>query len=218
MNFLEAHKTVHEYIDVFANGNFRADAISLKSITFYCENWQDKLIEASQIFVSHCILWNTRPLEAIDQYFALLRFNNSFIPDDEYQNTQKLWAIIEKDCNSKIYGKIFKNKVANAKKEYGEFSELHKYKPYRRDDVVNVYNHMTDYKNSIYLPEFRKKETPFSELVFQYCLETYKSAGINYSNHDDVYFYSFDQMRKWMINVEMKHYFAAFEQYLMHNQ
>lgn len=82
------------------------------------------------------------------------------------------------------------------------------------DDVIDVYNHMLDYKNNVFLKQ--DKDTIF-QAVADYCFEAYECAGVPYKEGYDIYFFTFKQMQKFAQMEQLKHYYVGYEEYISQN-
>ena len=223
MNFLDAHKMVHDFGGIVGK-YYTAAGIPISKIPFRQSTWKDDLVLAFQLFFAHSILWCTRTNKQLEQYYIVFHNINDAKDDKLINDVNDALKLIGKEKS--LYGKMNKKKISEAKEYLSKtFSNqaVGYLNAYRIDDYESFCNHMIDYKNNCFVPAYQKScsanwNVPLSELVFQYCCEAYESAKAEYKNGYDVYFYSFDQMREWVTDKEMKHYFSGYEEYLMHNQ
>ncbi len=58
MNFLDAHKIVHDYTNVVAALKTKPDEIAMRASLL--KNTKDEIIDAFKLFYAHMFLFNTR--------------------------------------------------------------------------------------------------------------------------------------------------------------
>lgn len=108
MNFLDAHKIVHEYDGALGKGH-KNGFFATSSLPFEFD--KDRIINAHKIFFAHMILYQTRTPEQFNIHMACLHNIEMFEPNEEIVKLEQLKKLADK----KRF--IFKNnKVEIAKK------------------------------------------------------------------------------------------------------
>lgn len=211
MNLLEAHKIVQEYVDVFAKARNMMWGISAKYIPSYSEHWKSDLVTSYKLFLAHGLLWQTLDNDSVTQYLSLLKRANSVLPEKEAAKARQAYLVFEKGMGSKVYRTLHKEKYEIAKDAFLHYSS--EQMQLFQTDVPEAFNHMLHFRNEILWPRLNQG-MPTGEAVRFYCKEAYKTAGEPYSDNDYAYFFSFDQMRKWLNNSELKQFYKPYEEYL----
>lgn len=209
MNLLDAHKIVHQYAYVFATGkNQQYFLIPASILPYYCENWKDITINASKLFLAYTILWSTRAQEQFQALNNLLLRLNDFVSDEEAMKANKAWFTIERSSRNKLYKLMHKKQIDEAG------LMLQRKELYFHSGVDDVFNHMLMYKNNVFLPQYNERRD-FDDLVYQYCIETYRVANIEFRQNYEAYFYSFEIMRKRLDNPSQNKLYARYKDYLI---
>ena len=211
MNLLDAHRIVQEYVDVFAKKRNQPWGISAKYIPSYSEHWKSDLVTSYKLFFAHGLLWQTQNGKTLTQYLNLLKMANTVVDDREAVQAERAYRIMDKGLNSKVYRSLHKEKYEVASAAF--MSLTVKQMKIFQTDVPEAFNHMLHFRNEVLLPIFGRGSHTGDAVVF-YCKEAYKTAGIQYSENDYLYFYSFDQMRKWINDPELSKYYKPYEKYL----
>ena len=175
MNYLEAHKIVHEYAgavghktDEMALGFYLDDLLSIS---------KEDVLKAYIIFLGHMFFWNTRSQEEYEAYIQNLRCLDLFIPSEEYSK------IIENSKTLKYNGKLFKwknNSIAKKKEEntilrYLECVQADKY----MDKIDNFSNIALERVKEIKIILRNNKNSPDYSHIFD--LEITKYVEFEYS-------------------------------------
>lgn len=228
MNFLDAHRIVHDYSKPFASGSQRPNAmlrIPLSSLPVTVRGvekrdvWKDTVIQAHQIFFSHMVLWTTRTPDQMEQYLFLLSQINSFVDDEVVAEIEENFRLIQKEKS--LYGRLHKDKVQRAKKAFFDIEPMPG--SYRYDDVVNVINEMQTYKTSEFLPRYEQSkgsgwDVSFDSLLADYCRTAYQVSHIPFKDEYVDYFWSFDILRRFVDDAKYAHLFRGYERYIRENQ
>lgn len=211
MNLLEAHRIVQEYVDVFAKKRNQPWGISVEYIPSYSEHWKSDLVTSYKLFLAHGLLWQTVTNDSVTQYLNLLKLANTVVPAKEAQMAKQAYQVFEKGKNSKVYRMLHKEKYEIASAAF--VRQIAKQMQMFQTDVPEAFNHMLNFRNEVLWPKLDQGMRT-GEAVLFYCKEAYKTAGEPYSENDYLYFYSFDQMRKWLNNSELKQFYKPYEEYL----
>lgn len=211
MNLLEAHKIVQEYVDVFAKGRNKMWGISAEYIPSYSDHWKSDLVTSYKLFLAHGLLWQTLNDDSVTQYLNLLLLANAVVPANEAEKARQAYEVYEKGKNSKTYRVFHKEKYELALDAFLRH-KAQQMQPFQTD-VPEAFNHMLHFRNEILWPKL-DQGMPTGEAVRFYCKEAYKTAGEPYSDNDYAYFFSFDQMRKWLNNLELKQFYKPYEEHL----
>ncbi|MBR0599020.1 hypothetical protein [Sinanaerobacter chloroacetimidivorans] len=199
MNFIDAHKIVHNYAGAMAKG---ADdnALLFRPLSYIPFQNKDKVIDAHKIFYSHMIFYNTRTQEQYEQYNNILKFLKFFVPDDIYKSVIKL---------------VKKNKMKEASTFMSDYID----KPsYRLEEVEDYFSTMIDIKNQS-LELYDKNEIKTMEdLIYNYCIRAYQHANIEYKEEYFYYFFKFDVMKDYVDDVNYIKYYHKYRDYILNNQ
>ncbi|MGI6731451.1 MAG: hypothetical protein ACOX5F_06130 [Anaerovoracaceae bacterium] len=199
MNFLDAHKIVHDYSGAVGRGADK-DALMFRPIS-YLPTDKDKIIDAFKIFFAHMILFNTRTQEQYEQYYTCLSILKWFVKDEYYE------TVIEFVSNGG-------DQLTEAM-EY--FSDIMEEPSYRLEEVEDYFDKMIDDREEL-LQYYKDGDVTSQNLVYNYCLDAYKFANIDWNDGYEYYFMSFDVLRKMIDNEKYKSHFKMYCDYILNNQ
>lgn len=217
MNFLDAHKMVHDISGAFAKDVVHKDDFfrPLSLIPFDFD--KDKIVTAFQIYFAHMVLYQTRTPEQYEQYQVMYMNLNMFLPDEEVIRIRKdtQWALRK----GIFYNTFFKDKIAKAKDAYGDDISLwtdsgH----YRMDDISNHTAKMQEYRREIVVPMTKNKEIDMDYIIELYVQKAYELAEVEYIDDYFYFFHPFDLMRKHLNVPNFRGYYVGYEDYIRTNQ
>ena len=213
MNYIEAHQIVHEYFNIVSSKKNEPYGIPYSALPFSSAHWQDDLIGAYKLYCAHAILWQDLSTDEYQSAEALLFMDNQFVSDRDAECLGNYWEEIERSKRSKLYTKMHSKRIKIAT---DAFIALKKpLEPYNRNDEVSDFcNHMTIYRRENAYPEYHNKHESIEDVVFNYCIETYKVANLNYEYGNDICFYTFKQMRTWISEAHYVEILSKYKPYL----
>jgi hypothetical protein len=224
MNFLNAHKIVHDYAGSVGMG---ADKNAIGRPISYLKNTKDEIVNAYKIFYAHMIFFHTRTQDEYDQYQTVYRFINDFIDMDKYNETIECNKIVN---NKSIFGKFQnKEKVNNAREKLNGFMQEYADKllhPYRIEEIDDIFPKLQNKSQELhnYIKEEMEKngEDSASKIYYscceEYCKFAYNLVGIELSETDLPFFMSFDTMRKFLEDKDLSTYYVGYENYVKNNR
>lgn len=225
MNYLDAWIIVNEYINFFAQGrNKWSHVCSWEMLSFAKglaeKEWKAKLINASCIYWSHVIFWETREPKQLDTYTGLLRgYGREFVSTQRAKVINDAWDIIKKSTKSKIYKFFNKKKIDLAGHLYAaQYPDVAE-KFDENETWANTINHMRRYKYQ--LEERFGVDTTDAyngDMVRDYCSEIYRVMNIPEPENAWVYFWSFDDMRRNLEDLSLRPYYIKYAQILQNYQ
>jgi len=199
MNFLDAHKIVHDYAGAMGKGADN-DALLFRPLSYIPHQDKDKVIDAYKIFYAHMIFYNTRTQEQYEQYDMILDQLKFFIPDD-------------------IYNSVINLTKRNEMKQASNFLSEYIDRPaYRKEEVEEYFNTMIDIKNQTF-EKYRNNEiTRTEDVIYNYCIRAYKHANMEFEEDYFYYFLSFDAMRDYLSRNIYKEYYERYKDYIADKQ
>jgi len=221
MNFLDAHRIVHEFSEAVGKGVESADDWGFRPISYIpFEFDKDKIFKAFQIFFAHMILYKTRSQGEYEKYKTVFMAIKDFIPDEDLFNIRLASEIASKKgfINKLIYGEkindankimetMLSNRVENLKPECSEFDDLMKYvamvEYYYTSKIGDINNYSED---------------DLDNVIEEYIIRVYKLANIEYKDDYFNFFQPFSVMRNVITFPEYKVYFEGYEDYINSNQ
>lgn len=224
MNFIDAHKMVHDFAGVVGNGCEDEDDyfLSIESIPFPFD--KDRIVSAFQIFIYHMIFFQTRTKEQYEQYYVLYQANiGRFLPRSEILKVRQYSKIIGN--KNPIYKVFNKQKIKMAGELYGNFMEQNAIglNPYRIDNIFSTnLGEMQEYRK-----ELAKKISTASDEVINdiydhaielYAKRTYEKANIEWKDDHFYYFQKFDVMRNALNKGLYEDYYLKYKDYIFSNQ
>lgn len=178
MNFIEAHKIVSEYIDLFADGKVSAYGFPASDLSFYGLNWEDLLFDAAKIWASHAIIYDERTDNEMQRFASLLISYGLGLTREEYEYNQAQYRLFEI-----TNGKEGTLPIVDA------FSDCDKYADYK-EFISSTY----EYKQRLIDNGINLKAIPY-EVLRDLCVYVYSHTGIVLLGEDIAFFSSFEHMR-----------------------
>lgn len=139
MNFLEAHKIVHDFACVVGKGCEYKDDFFIGTDKLPFEFDKDKIVSAFQIFIYHMIFFGTRSEEEYQAYYVLYQANICrFLPHSGILKARQYNKILRN--KNPIYKALNKEKISMAGELYSQFmnQNLYEVEPYRIDDIFST--------------------------------------------------------------------------------
>ena len=212
MNFIDAHITMHNFIDVVTD-YLNPDAYLFLPKSKIKESIPD-IYDSFLIFIGHSLLFGTRTIEDLKRCMSLTRYIDYIVDDNIYET-----AIID---NKLIYSQnklssIFQKKnIDEAKKRQSVFTKI------TIDIMDNRQKKLEAFDKSVYLIEERKIEIAkklkdsFSHRdMIEYIDYIYSFTNVNINKEEDYfYFTTFDVMRKDIHNGSK--FYEHYKDYIMH--
>jgi hypothetical protein len=222
MNFLEAHKIVHQFADVVAEGTEDKDDFFMATDRLPFPYDKDRIVLAFQIFVSHTIFFQTRTPEEFEKYKVLYMTNISrFLPRDQLLKLRKFSKIIGN--KNPLYKLFNKDKIEMAGKLYGQMMGnsdwLNSNDTYRMDDIFcTIVRDMQEYRKSL-VEELKKVSddkfySAYDHAVDLYAEKAYKIANIEYKPDYYFFYQDFKTLRELIKKDKYKGYFIGYEDYI----
>lgn len=223
MNFLDAHKIVHELAYIVGQGSeFKDDFfISTDKLSFRFD--KDKIVSAFQIFIYHMIFFQTRTAEEYNKYYVLYQMNiDRFLPEAEIQKIRQYNRILNN--KNPIYKAINKEKIRMATELYSKFMEknLSWLNPYRIDDIFgDNLGEMKAYRQELLKTLNGKSDTElydaYDYVIELYAIKTYEKAYIAWKDEYFYYFQDFETMRNALKKPEYNKYYQKYKEYILSN-
>lgn len=118
MNIIEAHRIVHDYVDVVAQGTGEFSLAFRDCRLLKDDPW--KIQDAYFVFYGHMILYNTRTQEEYEAYDMCLKMISYFVSGYRYDE------IVETEKYLKTHKKnlLNKNKYEKAEKERNDYLKI----------------------------------------------------------------------------------------------
>lgn len=224
MNFLDAHRMVHDFASVVGNGCEDEDDyfLSIENLPFPFN--KDRIVSAFQIFIYHTVFFHTRTKEQYEQYYVLYQANiGRFLPRSEILKVRQYSKIIGN--KNPIYKVFSKQKIKMAGELYGNFMKQnsHGFEPYRIDDIFSTnLGEMQDYRKEL----AEKIRTANDEEIYDvqaraielYAKKSYEKANIEWEDEYYYYFQKFESMRNALNKGLYEDYYLKYEDYIFSNQ
>lgn len=221
MNFLDAHRIIHAYIDVAANSQNKK--VPVRRIS-ELKNSKEDIFDAYKLFVAHMFAFDTRTQAEYELLDSLIMLLNVFVEDrivDEYEACQK---IIE---DKSFFGRL-KNKAAipfaeekrnNLVKEIAPLLA----KPYRSEEKDRftdaIFTEAKRYREIVSSLPKGTRETLVMRLteINHYCYNIYEIANIKMKETDVEYFYPFPILKELSKNSNLSELYDPYKQYIFAN-
>lgn len=226
MNFLEAHKLVHDYIDVIAM-EANPYALMYRPLSSFPSGFdKDNLVDAYKLFYAHMIMFSTRTEQQREQYEILRMFINTFIEDSKYNNIVTCGKILKDSSfmTKKRYSDVLPILDEYYALQMKESSQLMLHS-YRGDEIVEYYNQMvkeakkareTLKKLNEENPDLRREN--LFNVVDDYCELAYSLANIPMDYYDTVFFKTFDVLREWANRKAFNGILTPYKEYIETNK
>lgn len=224
MNFLDAHKIVHDFACTIGKGCEDEDDFFICIDKLPFEFDKDMIVSAFQIFIYHMIFFRTRTEEEYEQYYVLYQANiGRFLPRSEVLKIRSYSKIIGN--KSVIFKALNKEKIKMAGELYGQFMEknLDSLHPYRIDDIFSTnLGDMQEYKKELTLEVKEKSDAEINEAydnaIELYAKKAYELANIIWLDDYFYYFQDFKTLRKALPNKQYEKYYLPYKEYIMSNK
>ena len=206
MNFLDAHKLVHDYGAALSKEVSKYSLIFRPLSDFPTGYTIDDLVDAYKLFFAHMIMFNTRTPEQYEQYDILRKFMHMFIDDNRYNKIVTCGKIIKDESflTKKRYAEVLPILEDYYNSRMKESSQMFM-SSYRGEEIEEYFSTMMSVakesrewlkKSNAENPE-KRKENLFN-MLDDYCETAYQIAGIPMDYYDTVFFKSFDMLREWV--------------------
>lgn len=220
MNFLDAHKIVHDFGTAVGRGVPDEHCFLFRPISYIPFKFDKDLVtQAFMIFYAHMFFYNTRTQEEFQAYESVRRTINYFVSDeklDEIRYTVKLAtspSLLDKVLK-KTDIEYARNRLSTLLKSDDDLYN------YRGEDVENYCHKMLSLHEKVQLriasPDYQRKE--FYEFAYCYCKSAYDEANIEF--HEDYcdYFFPFDFLREYIKQPQWAEYFKDYLEYIQQNK
>ena len=213
MNFLDAHRIVHGYIDAIAN-NENKDALMYYSKAFLpFEYDKEMIINAFKIFFAHMILYGTRTPEQFDQYKIMANFINNFIDDDVYKEIIYFKKISDgRKPNNKGKLELYNNAV-NIKHRYMRDIGERMSNTYKEDLFFNFMTSMKEKRKTV-AENIHTDE--YDKFLKDYMQECYNLIGFEAPAIE--FFYPFNLMRESLKDEKYIRIYEGYVDYILTHQ
>lgn len=215
MNFLDAHKIVHDYGGSLSYPPDK-DALLFRPQSLL-KNSKDEIFDAFKIFLAHTIMFNTRTQEQLDTYISTLTCLNCFVADSKYWDAIKSKQTANPSGFHKLT--INRNQQEEARQRYSNYLKesvnlLNSYRSDEMDDfIVNVINEADRVREKLKAKKLEKAE--LLDTFNDYCCFVYKHANIDIQENDVYYFRPFYYLRELIHDEDFSDLFKPYEEYLM---
>ena len=221
MNFLDAHKIIHAYIDVMANRQGSKTPVRRVS---ELKNSKKDIFDAYKIFVAHMLAFDTRTQEEYELLNSLIVTLNLFVDDrivDEFEACQKILD------DKSFFGRL-KNKTAIPFAEEKRDNLLKEIAPiiselYCSEEMDNfteeIFAEAKSYRENISTLPKGTRESLVKRLttINNYCYRVYEIAKIQMVETDVEYFYPFPLLWEFSKNPNLTDLYAPYRQYIFLN-
>lgn len=221
MNFIEAHKIVHDYGSALAKGTDK-NALIFRPNS-HLNNTKDEIIDAYKIFYAHMVLFNTRTQKEYEQYEACRKFLNHFVDDALYN------LVIE---NERFLSKnsLFQNanEIEEAKqlqKQYMDaISDSISKGYYRNDEMKKFFNDAQEialkFKAGISKLDLNDEKDfgQYTNDINSYAFLIYAIANIDLHANDLDFFFPFPLLQRFCKVPQYKDVFGKYSNYIVNNR
>jgi len=211
MNFLDAHKIVHEYCGAVAKSK-ETNSLMYISKSFLPFTFDEQtIIDSFKIFFAHMILYSTRTSEEYEQYKIMSNLMNYFVDNDVYDEI--IYSSNIANGKRPLLNKKLKlYNIAVKKKHYymDKMAELMK-KAYSVDHYYDFFVIMQEKKKE--LVGLYKGET-FKQIKL-YVDECYKQIGLEMQSIYYEFFLPFSTMRKHLNDERYAKNYIGYEDYIL---
>lgn len=222
MNYIEAHEICSNYVDIFANSTSVYQPISL---LYACGASNKKNIEDAMIlFLAHSVLWNELSKQELENMQMLLMQLDSFVDDEFAKQCAHKMEIVRKANASTVFKLLHKQSVNDATQFLLSNTKINLYDISRAKKALA---HILEYKTTAYIPKMNRllqeAETiddgtywrRFLNLVADFSDEACAFSGIETSPSDFYLFVSFELMRDWVNDENMKKHYIKYKDYIL---
>ena len=219
MNFIEAHKLVHEYCAALSKPVDKHALIFRPASSCGFPFDKDRIIQAFKLFYAHMILFDTRTQIQFEQYEACLLFLNYFIDDNTYEDIIKCVVQATDDGHRSASDSGIITARNNTVKYLRQITEIGVSK-YKCEELEGYFAVMQSYFTFLcknYSEKFDTVEL-FVQIVNAYCKTAYQEAGESFSDDDLIYFHDFDVLRKMVDMKEYQAYFIDYRDYILQSR
>jgi len=225
MNFLDAHKIVHQFSEAVGTGIINKNDLGFRPISLLpFEFDKNRIFEAHQLFFAHMVLYKTRTLEEYNRYKFVFMTIDKFIPDEELLKIRLASQIAEKKgfINKIIYGKKIDDATQIVKSVISKYGDSLPEICSMIDDLMNYVNIMQDYCTkeigNIYDYWSNPNDT-YDNLAKKYVKEAYQLANIEYRSEYYHFFQPFAYLRGVLASSNeedksYKDYYNGYENYI----
>lgn len=221
MNFLDAHKIVHNYGKSLSKGANKK-AFGFRPVSFL-ENTKDEIVDAHKLFYAHMLHYLTRTSDEFDTYQMAFSFLKYFIDDEKYNEIVKCAEIVS---DRSFIGRLSNKRILRYAQEIVdatlvEFTELENY---RAEEISDYFQDMQRTSERAH-EELRtkyisngKKPVDYFSICDDYCQAAYVIGNISMDKDDCVFFYKFELMRELLSNPEYYKIVKDYANYIRNNK
>lgn len=222
MNFIEAHKIVHDYCDAIGKPTDKNALLfrPISNCSFLFD--KDQIIQAYKIFYSHMIFFGTRTQSEYTRYDMCLNELDHFVSDEIYNDVIRSVKIST--------DKSRWNKIKNRKTIPVAKIRMEKYlqqstdnegllNTYRKKEVEEYFVKMQNIRVEVLDECMRENPLEYKiKYLSEYCKRAYIYAKEPFKEEYLRYYFSFDALRKLLFDEQYKPFLQKYYVYIMHSQ
>ena len=194
MNIIEAHRIVHDYIDIIAKGTGEFSLVFRCTRLLKDDPW--RIRDAYFVFYGHMILYNTLTQEEYEAYDICLKMISYFVSGYQYDE------IIKTEKYLKTHKKNFlnKNKYEQAEKTRNEYLKIMldpiEYARYGciYDNIQQFFYQAQDLKNDL-MKRIKFEGLTFDEAKQIYCRNLFNNKTITLGPYGIELFEPFESLK-----------------------